>query len=223
MLYKHKICCLILGLATAAALCPVALAEQEAFSVGAKRTPKYTGEDSGTCLRCHSGEKMHAIAASPHGKLDKPDSPLPSRGCESCHGPGSFHVSRAHGGRGFPRMITFGRGSSVASREQQLEACLACHEEGIGEIDAIIWWGSIHDRGNFNCSSCHLIHTEFDPIKEKEQQDKTCFRCHRKQKTGHPKFEDKSIDFDALSCWTCHDVHNTLKAKEPLDSNQDQQ
>ncbi len=117
-------------------------------------------------------------------------------------------------------MITFGRGSDVASREQQLEACLACHEEASGEVDAIIWWGTIHDRSNFNCSSCHLIHTEFDPIKEKEQQDKTCFRCHRKQKTVHPKFEDKSIDFDALSCWTCHDVHNTLKTEKPLDSDQ---
>ena len=220
MTYKHETCCLILGLATAVALCPVALAEQGPFSVGATRTPKYTGQDSGVCFRCHSGEKMHAIADSPHGKPEKPDSSLPSWGCESCHGPGSFHVSRAHGGRGFPRMITFGRGSGVASREQQLKACLACHNEGSGEVDAIIWWGSIHDRGNFNCSSCHLIHAEFDPIKEKEYQDKTCFKCHRKQKSGHPKFEDKSIDFATLSCWTCHDVHNTLKTEKPLDSDQ---
>jgi hypothetical protein len=214
MLLEHKFVSLIFSLAVAAILCPMALIQQAEGAFGTDRTPKYTGEGNAACLRCHSGEKMHAIAASPHGKRENSDLQLLSPDCESCHGPGSFHVSRAHGGRGFPPMITFGRAGGVSSREEQLGACLSCHEKG---DDPITWWGSVHDRGNFTCSSCHMMHVEFDPIREKEHQDNTCFKCHRKQKTGHPKFEDKSIDFDTLTCWTCHDVHNTLKANGPQD------
>ena len=198
-------------LAITAMLVPLASARQSSLSVGTVRTPHYTEEGSAACLRCHSGDKMHAMAASPHGKLNNPESPVSSHGCESCHGPGSFHVSRAHGGKGFPAMTTFGRGGDVAGREQQLGACLVCHAEGSGDTDLIIWRGSVHDRNNFNCSSCHLVHVKFDPIKEKKHQDKICFKCHRKQKSAHPEFENKSIDLTVLSCSTCHDVHNTMK------------
>jgi len=46
-----------------------------------------------------------------------------------------------------------------------------------------------------------------DPISDRESQLATCSRCHRRHLEEHPRFEDKSIDFDALSCSTCHDVH----------------
>jgi len=194
-------------------MCSSVQAWQALISVGSVRTPQYTEGGMEVCLRCHSGEKMHAIVRGAHG-----DGP----GCESCHGPGSFHVSRAHGGRGFPQMITFGRGGEVSSREVQLTTCLACHSSAQGERSPLIWWGSVHDRKNINCATCHRVHLEVDPIKEKSQQDKTCFRCHRKQKTEHPRFEDKSVDFDTLTCWTCHDVHNTMKTVETPKQNPNQ-
>jgi hypothetical protein len=31
---------------------------------------------------------------------------------------------------------------------------------------------------------------------------------------NHPRFEDKSIDFDALACATCHDVHAAVEELE---------
>jgi cytochrome c551/c552 len=142
-------------------LSSVAIAQQGESKSPAKRTALFTEEGSESCLRCHSGEKMHAIAVSPHANPDHPSAPLPNQGCEGCHGPGSIHVSRAHGGQGFPQMITFGKGSGFSPKAEQENACLSCHVEDLGSTQAI----------------------EF------------------------PRFEDKSIDFDALSCWNCHDVH----------------
>lgn len=188
-------------------LSSVGFAQQSEGKSPAKRTAQFTEEGSEACMVCHSGEKMRAIAASPHANPDHPSAPRTTQGCEACHGPGSIHVSRAHGGQGFPKMITFGRGSEVSAREQQIDACLSCHSEELDSTQAIEFWGSAHDRKNINCSRCHLVHAETDPISEKEQQFTTCYRCHSKMKEEHPRFEDKSIDFDTLSCWDCHDVH----------------
>lgn len=171
------------------------------------RTPVFTEMGTEDCLRCHSGDKMRAVQASPHLDPDYPQAPATAHGCESCHGPGSIHISRAHGGQGFPPLITFGRGKDVSPRDEQLHACLSCHalEDTGGETIGFI--GSPHDRRTINCSTCHKVHAENDPMNDRENQAKTCNRCHRKHMESHPRFEDKSIDFDALSCGTCHDVH----------------
>jgi DmsE family decaheme c-type cytochrome len=178
------------------------------------RTPIYTRDGTESCLTCHSGEKMRAMASSPHGDAEIPGSPATAYGCESCHGPGSIHVSRAHGGRGFPPLTQFGRGKEATPREEQLHACLSCHaQEGMGDSQ-IMFIGSAHDRRTINCSSCHTAHAEKDPVSDRETQTATCSRCHRRHLADHPRFEDKSIDFDSLSCSTCHDVHAPAELEE---------
>jgi len=183
-------------------------------SRAATRTPSYTQDGSESCLRCHSGEKMRAIAASPHANPEIQGAPAQEFGCESCHGPGSIHISRAHGGKGFPPLTQFGRGKSASPREEQLSACLTCHgDDSMGE-QQIGFIGSAHDRRTINCSTCHKVHAETDPISDQDTQTKTCSRCHKRQLAEHPRFEDKSIDFDALSCSTCHDVHVAAKLED---------
>jgi DmsE family decaheme c-type cytochrome len=183
-------------------------------SPSAKRTASFTDGGAEVCLRCHSGETMRAIVAGTHWNSENPESPASANGCESCHGPGSIHVSRAHGGRGFPPLTTFGRGSDVSPREEQIHACLRCHADENTGTQRIAFFGSVHDRRTINCSTCHTAHSESDPISDQDQQAATCYRCHRRQKEEHPRFEGKSINFDALSCSTCHDVHLAVLPEE---------
>lgn len=170
----------------------------------------FTRGGSETCLRCHSGEKMHAVQRSAHGNMANESTPLASQGCEACHGPGSIHVSRAHGGVGFPKMIDFGRGSKYSPRDTQIEACLACHHEGKSGRLLIEWARSPHNRKNINCSRCHTIHAEIDPMQDADKQVAMCKRCHRKDLENHRRFEEAQIDFDSLSCGTCHNVHEAF-------------
>jgi len=183
-------------------------AQAQTDSSVTKRRPSFTDGGAESCLHCHSGEKMRAVAANPHGNRENPRSPASNYECESCHGAGSIHASRAHGGRGFPPLLRFGRGAAFSPREEQLHACLACHSEEGTSSQLIEFFGSHHDKSNINCSTCHKVHVEADPINDRDQQMRTCFRCHRKMRDEHPDVEGKSVDFDTQSCWTCHDVHN---------------
>lgn len=200
-------CLLLLGPASP---CAHETAEGAGETIRKKRTPTYTQQGAEDCLRCHSGEKMRAVQAGPHGNADHPAAPASGRECEACHGPGSIHISRAHGGRGFPPLTVFGRGADAAPREEQLRACLECHAREDSGPGPIAFIGSPHDRRTINCSSCHTVHAVSDAMRDRKQQFDTCRRCHRRQIEGHPKFETKSIDFEALACSACHDVHAVM-------------
>ncbi|MGI9291209.1 MAG: cytochrome c3 family protein [Gammaproteobacteria bacterium] len=179
---------------------------------GAVPAAKFTEQGTERCLECHAGENMTLIADSPHGNTDNPHTPYAQRGCESCHGKGSLHVSRARGGSGFPALIQFKRrGSSV---EVQNEACLNCHEFDMGELEGMQWTGSLHDTGRMTCGSCHSIHSTENVVASREGQKQNCSRCHEEQINNHPKFDSKGINFDALSCSQCHDVHQLERRPE---------
>lgn len=193
----------LLVLVTAGLGLPAELTAQTA----SKRPPQLTLKGAESCLFCHSDEKIQAVQDGPH--RSGPDSPMGKQGCEHCHGPGSFHVSRAHGGAGFPSLIEFGRRSSASPREVQLEACLHCHREKTGGSSAIVFLGSPHDIKRINCSTCHSAHVARDPILvDMQAEDRNCNRCHRRIREEHKRFEERGIDFDSLACSACHDVHS---------------
>ncbi len=182
-----------------------AFTEQNSTDTNSKRAPKFTKEGTKGCQVCHSGERMQIIATTVHGKTDKADSPYGQQGCESCHGPGSFHVSRAHGGKGFRNTIKFGteeNGPDRSPASDQVSTCINCH----GKTD-MHWTGSVHDKIGLTCSNCHEMHAEKLSTTDREKQATGCYSCHEKQRTKHPQFSDKGIVFDQLKCWTCHDVH----------------
>ena len=173
---------------------------------------KFTEQGTERCLDCHGGEKMTLIADSPHGNKDNPHAPYAQRGCESCHGKGSLHVSRARGGAGFPDLIQFKRrGSSV---QDQNAACLDCHSVDMGELEGMAFTGSLHDTGRMTCGTCHTIHTPENAMANTAEQKQTCARCHEEQIAAHPKFESKGIVFDKLTCGDCHDVHQLERRPE---------
>lgn len=179
-------------------------AEAQSSRVRLEAEPQFTTDGSEQCLSCHAGENMTIMAETPHGKLDNPHSPYSKQGCESCHGPGSVHVSRSGGGAGRPFLLSFKGGDNVA---EQNAACLGCHSQAMGELEAMTWTGSLHDRPNMTCQRCHDSHSTEQPMKDQAKQLANCRRCHSRHIREHPQFEDKGILFEELSCSTCHDVH----------------
>lgn len=170
---------------------------------------KFTEDGTERCLKCHGGERITVIAETAHGDKDDPHAPFAQQGCESCHGPGSLHVSRARGGAGFPALLRFQRGEPVA---KQNGACLDCHAKDMAGVKGMEWSGSLHDTGRMTCVSCHKVHAQVDSMTFIEEQSKNCARCHKEQIARHPTFADKGIVFDQLTCFDCHDIHQ-LTAK----------
>lgn len=138
------------------------------------------------CLGCHSKDMgtLHAVSwdATAHST---------SASCINCH---EVHAE----------------GGLANQARKQTHSCIDCHADGIGELAAMEWQDSVHDQQELACSDCHAVHTEADPLMNKQVQAETCFSCHEDRETEHPRFEDKFIDFDSLSCWTCHDVHQLI-------------
>jgi DmsE family decaheme c-type cytochrome len=172
-----------------------------------KAAAQYTTGGADSCLRCHGSEHMLIIAETAHGNPDDPHTPYAQQGCESCHGPGSLHVSRARGGTGFPALLRFG---DRTTRPQQTAACLNCHAEEMGDVAGMEWTGSLHDTPRMTCGTCHRMHTTDNPLADRDYQTQRCALCHKKQIASHPDFADKGVVFDELTCYDCHDVHQLI-------------
>ena len=168
---------------------------------------QYTAEGVERCVHCHSGERITDMANTVHGNLDNPHTPYSKQGCESCHGPGSLHVSRARGGRGFPLLIGFRKEEPIGP---QTEACFTCHGKQDDHPDGIDWHGSMHATDEITCVTCHELHIEGNPLRDQAHQQSVCANCHEEQITNHRRFENVGIVFDNLTCYECHDVHQLI-------------
>jgi len=180
---------------------------QTARSTGGPQA-QYTTEGTEGCVRCHGAERITSIEKTVHGSKENSKAPYAKQGCESCHGPGSLHVSRARGGRGFPLLIAFREDEPV---HRQTDACIGCHGKDLGKQKGMKWSGSAHDTKDMTCVSCHKLHIEGNPLKEQKSQEKVCAKCHSEQITNHRRFEDVGIVFDRLTCYECHDVHQLIR------------
>ena len=188
-------------------------AEETADTRTHVRTPHYSEEGAESCLRCHAGGEMRAIQDGPHFNLQNPGAPAAHHYCESCHGPGSIHISRAHGGRGFPPLIEFGRGKDKSPRDTQIAACSYCHD-GANGSKPVVFEGTVHDRLMINCSSCHQAHVREDPVMVRGSQAGVCLTCHKKQANEHPQVGKRVPDFDRMGCAGCHRVHRLPENQE---------
>jgi DmsE family decaheme c-type cytochrome len=178
---------------------------------------QYTQDGSEGCLSCHGADRMTLIAATPHGDTNNPDAPFALQGCESCHGPGSLHVSRARGGTGLPALLRFG---DRTTRTQQTAACLECHAQDMGGTKGMKWAGSLHDTPRITCVTCHVVHAEENSLADQSKQTAKCARCHKEKITNHKGFGQAGSRFEKLSCYDCHDVHQLPPAEpEPASEN----
>ena len=209
-------------------------AQAPAAHPGSAYVPQFTKNGAKACLYCHDLQRMRLILTTSHGNGENPDAPFAQKDCESCHGPGSLHATRSRRGKGRPPMTTYGESADGEKAKtpfaKQSETCLDnCHNKTMGERPGMQWQGSSHSlrwkdaegqEREMSCANCHEVHRETDPLKDKQVQAKICYECHEKTEAEHPRFEEKGINFDKLSCWDCHDVHQLIPSedkKTPLD------
>jgi len=195
---------IVLGIVALLAIMIEGTAEAQSNRQRMAADPQFTAKGTDGCLACHGGESMTVVGETPHGNPDNPHSPYSQQGCESCHGPGSVHVSRAGGGAGYPILLSFASEDNIP---QQNAACLDCHAEALGDLEGMEWAGSLHDEGGLGCAGCHQSHSTENPMADIAKQQENCAGCHADQIDSHPRFENAGIVFDRLSCATCHDVH----------------
>lgn len=194
-------------------------------------TPAYTEEGTERCLLCHSDLRMNLISETPHGDTSNPKTPFAQRGCESCHGPGSFHVTRSRRGQGRPPMITFGDGAATP-REQQIQVCMDCHVADIDELLQIPAHANAReaqDMMELSCSSCHTIHQVGAELAEQAAVESAalserlskpaeftargtqqCLLCHVEQRmhlmaeTVHGDVFNTDTPYGQHGCESCH-------------------
>ncbi len=159
----------------------------------------YLGADA--CLTCHDEKKAQLGL---HGHAENPRTPSAAQGCETCHGPGKAHVE----GGGDVSAI---RNPRKLPPRQVSAVCTKCHNRG----EHAFWEGSMHDRRQLTCTTCHSVHTPQSASGRlvKKTQQEVCGRCHRDklaklERSGHmPVREGK------LQCSSCHNMHGSQNVR----------
>ena len=167
------------------------------------------------CTRCHDETESNPILSiykTRHGV--KADARTP--GCQSCHGASQAHVKNPQGTQTRPLVdINFGPHSDTPV-ETQASTCLGCHQGGLRTH----WAGSEHERRNIGCPSCHLVHTQDDPVLNKLTQPDVCFACHQTQRAQIHRVSTHPIAAGRIGCSDCHNPHGSagprLMAKDSI-------
>lgn len=124
-----------------------------------------------TCGECHSP----GLVAN-HPDLE------PGLSCETCHGPGSIHVTT----------------KAKEAIDRGTESCIKCHSESEPKIEGDIliaqnhygtrsWFDSNHNKGNpedcLECHTAHEVNEEGHMIKKASAQE-LCSSCHGDSKNA---------------------------------------
>lgn len=162
----------------------------------------YTQKGADTCVRCHDEEdaKVQVLFKTKHAVKADPNSPFGQLQCESCHGPGGQHAQRTSIPIGL-----FGK-NSPGTVAQQNEACLSCHSNN----NRVGWHGSIHERRDLACVSCHQIHTEHDAVRDRAEQPQVCYRCHADIRAAFDQYSAHPVRYAEMTCTSCHQPHDSL-------------
>ena len=160
----------------------------------------YVGTD--TCVACHDGVETR-LSPTAHGRAADPRSPAAGRGCESCHGPGRSHAETGDASR----IQAFG---SAAPREAD-ERCVACHNRGAHAQ----WAGSMHDRRNVSCVTCHSVHNPQSDTAQltRPTEAATCGACHPSQVAKVQRVAHMPVREGRMACSSCHNPHGSTNVR----------
>jgi len=164
----------------------------------------YVGDQS--CLDCHE-EVVAGFKKTIHGRIADFEVVGLSKGCESCHGPGSIHAEDEDPAS----IISF----KDISKGQASAVCSQCHTSGT----LMDWQGSEHSLSNVSCIDCHRAHSRTKRLLS-QPEPKLCNDCHQdiRAKTLYPSHHP--IKEGKMVCSDCHQAHGSfvtnLKTEERL-------
>ena len=181
-----------------------------------------SGHATSSCYACHTVSENGNGLAAPAGWSVKPDSAYQDVQCESCHGPGTKHVSLPDNKANWPlARLTLTKASA---------SCAACHT-GVHEPFAEEWATSGHanivapavNNSNAVCKNCHdgkTVLTAWGVSTNYQERDSagysaaTCAVCHNPHgspNTHQLRFAIDNPDPDQNLCMKCH-----LRRGEPV-------
>jgi len=199
------------GAPAAAASAPAAPASAPAApAVPPGQGTEYTEKGADTCLACHDAESdavgfsTAAIFKTAHARRAHPHAPFGAGKlqCEACHGPGARHAAQ---GSNKKATINNFKASSFLTVPQRNEPCLTCHQDQLRNA----WHAGAHDRNQIACTSCHMLHSERDAVREKTAQAEVCYACHKEQRADFQKSSAHPVRFGLMTCSACHNAHGS--------------
>jgi DmsE family decaheme c-type cytochrome len=160
------------------------------------------------CTKCHDETEKKAVLSiykTHHGV--RADSRTP--GCQSCHGASEAHVKNPSKTAVRPWVdIQFG-GEKPSPLEAQVTVCLSCHKNG----QRAHWAGSVHERRDIACTTCHSVHVQEDRVLNRVTQVEVCTECHKTQKAQIHRISTHPILAGRMGCSECHNPHGSVAPK----------
>ncbi len=163
----------------------------------------YTGIE--ICTGCHiqAGDNWAHTAHALHS-LRASGTPEQSRGCETCHGPGSRHILNPLDKTSIIRFSS----TSVDPVANQNAQCLSCHQGG----QRLHWPNSVHERQDLACSDCHnpMVQLSIRGLLANQDINDTCFSCHQQQRAEFNRRSHMPLPEGKLACTDCHNPHGGI-------------
>ena len=167
--------------------------------------PGATFVGSKACADCHDVIARDFKTAD-HARLMAKGKNAENAGCESCHGPGSLHVSSG------------GAAKTIVNPGKSPDACFQCHLEVRAKFNLPHHHPVL--EGKISCADCHNPHkgsvVKGGGAMNVLGKNETCFQCHTEQR-GPFVFEHQAL---REGCVTCHTPHGSVNQKLLTERNQ---
>ena len=154
--------------------------------------PGATFVGSKACADCHE-ELVRDFKTAGHSRLQAKGKNAANAGCESCHGPGSLHVSSGGGAK------------TIINPRKDPETCFQCHLEIRSKFNLPYRHPVL--EGRVSCGDCHNPHKgsvfKGGGATNMMGKNDVCYQCHTLQR-GPFVFQHEAM---REGCTTCHDPH----------------
>jgi DmsE family decaheme c-type cytochrome len=154
--------------------------------------------DVNDCKTCHEPAFSSSFLHSKHAGVEQ--------SCQSCHAGAADHARvRMEGTEDKPPSV------KALKPPEVNKTCLACHDSG----HQANWTGSLHDRRNVSCISCHSVH-DFKSLRanlKTSLEADTCYTCHQAIRAKGLRTSHHPVREGKIGCASCHNPHDSTTPK----------